>query len=167
MVKKISAIVLAGALTLSLAACGSGNKEATGTNGDASKASGQKQVIKILHWKQENINKAMKEINEAFEAKYPEYKIEYTTTGPDDEYKQAQRARLTANDVDILADLSGMRLSPQEWTPGAKVPDWEQWINSGLIADLSDQAFVSKWNANDIEKPVHIKAKYTPFLLAK
>ncbi|GIP57088.1 extracellular solute-binding protein [Paenibacillus sp. FSL W8-0186] len=160
MVKKISAIVLAGALTLSLAACGSGSKEATGTNGgDTSKASGQKQVIKILHWKQENINKAMKEINEAFEAKYPEYKIEYTTTGPDDEYKQAQRARLTANDVDILADLSGMRLSPQEWTPGAKVPDWEQWINSGLIADLSDQAFVSKWNANDIEKAGTYKGK--------
>lgn len=154
MVKKISAIVLAGALTLSLAACGGGgNNAASGSDNEGAKtSSGKKQVIKILHWKQENINKAMEEINAKFEEKYPEYKIEYTTTGPDDEYKQAQRARLTANDVDILADLSGMRLSPQEWTPGAKVPDWEQWINSGLIADLSDQAFISKWNANDIEK---------------
>lgn len=153
MVKKISAIVLAGALTLSLAACGGGNNAASGSDAEGAKtSSGKKQVIKILHWKQENINKAMEEINAKFEEKYPEYKVEYTTTGPDDEYKQAQRARLTANDVDILADLSGMRLSPQEWTPGAKVPDWEQWINSGLIADLSDQPFISNWNANDIEK---------------
>lgn len=161
MVKKISAIVLAGALTLSLAACGSGgNNAASGSGAEGAKgSSGKKQVIKILHWKQENINKAMEEINAKFEEKYPEYKIEYTTTGPDDEYKQAQRARLTANDVDILADLSGMRLSPQEWTPGAKVPDWEQWINSGLIADLSDQAFISNWNANDIEKAATYNGK--------
>lgn len=109
-------------------------------------------MIKILHWKQENINKAIEEINKKFEEKYPEYKVEYTTTGPDDEYKQAQRARITAGDVDILADLSGMRLSPKEWTPGAKVPDWQQWIDSGLIADLSDQPFVKNYNANDISK---------------
>lgn len=154
MVKKISALVLAGALTLSLAACGGNNSgnTAAGNEGSTGKASGDKKVIKILHWKQENINKAMEEINKAFEAKYPEYKVEYTTTGPDDEYKQAQRARITANDVDIMADLSGMRLSPKDWTPGAKVPDWQQWIDSGLIADLSDQAFVKNWNANDIEQ---------------
>ncbi|MDU5950873.1 MAG: extracellular solute-binding protein, partial [Paenibacillus macerans] len=156
MVKRISALILAGALTLSLAACGggggNGGSTAPANGGEGGKASGEKKVIKILHWKQENINKAMEEINKAFEEKYPEYKIEYTTTGPDDEYKQAQRARITANDVDILADLSGMRLTPQEWTPGAKTPDWQQWIDSGLIADLSDQAFVKNWNANDIEK---------------
>lgn len=153
MVKRISAVVLASALTLSLAACGSNNGGNTATEGNTgSKPSGEKKVVKILHWKQGNVNAAMEEINKAFEAKYPEYKVEYTTTGPDDEYKQAQRARITANDVDVLADLSGMRLSPKDWTPGAKVPDWQQWIDSGLIADLSDQEFVKNWNANDIEK---------------
>lgn len=157
MVKKITALVVASALTLSLAACGGGNNNggnaASNDQGNAAGGStGDKKVVKILHWKQENINKAMEEINKAFEEKYPEYKVEYTTTGPDDEYKQAQRARITANDVDVMADLSGMRLSPQEWTPGAKTPDWQQWIESGLIADLSDQAFVKNWNANDIEK---------------
>lgn len=147
MIKKLSAILLAGALTFSLAACGSSDSADKGTP-----AKGDKKVIKILHWKQDNINKAVEEINKKFEEKYPEYTIEYTTTGPDDEYKQAQRARITANDVDVLADLSGMRLSPQEWTPGAKVPDWQQWIDTGLIADLSDQAFIKNYNANDIEK---------------
>ena len=105
MIKKLSAILLAGALTFSLAACGSDSAD------KGTPAKGDKKVIKILHWKQDNINKAVEEINKKFEEKYPEYKIEYTTTGPDDEYKQAQRARITANDVDVLADLSGMRLS--------------------------------------------------------
>lgn len=152
MIKKVSALVLAGALTFSLAACGNSSSTSSSGDGNNKASSGDKKVIKILHWKQENINKAIEEINAKFEAKYPEYKIEYTTTGPDDEYKQAQRARLTANDVDILADLSGMRLSPQEWTPGAKVPDWQQWIDSGLIADLTNEGFVKNYNANDIEK---------------
>lgn len=152
MIKKVSALILAGALTFSLAACGNNSSTSSSGDGNSKASSGDKKVIKILHWKQDNINKAIEEINAKFEAKYPEYKIEYTTTGPDDEYKQAQRARLTANDVDVLADLSGMRLSPQEWTPGAKVPDWQQWIDSGLIADLTDQGFVKNYNANDIEK---------------
>lgn len=152
MIKKVSALILAGALTFSLAACGNNSSTSNSGDGKDKASSGDKKVIKILHWKQDNINKAIKEINAKFEAKYPEYKIEYTTTGPDDEYKQAQRARLTANDVDVLADLSGMRLSPQDWTPGAKVPDWQQWIDSGLIADLTGQGFVKNYNANDIEK---------------
>lgn len=116
MVKKLSAILLSSAIMLSLAACGGGNNNTNGEPKNASgtdKASGGKKVIKILHWKQENINKAITEINKKFEEKYPEYKVEYTTTGPDDEFKQAQRARITAGDVDVLADLSGMRLSPK------------------------------------------------------
>ncbi|OBZ11928.1 sugar ABC transporter substrate-binding protein [Bacillus sp. FJAT-27264] len=161
MVKKLSAILLSSVLLLALTACGGGNN-GNGASGGATNgssdgatekpASGEKKVVKILHWKQENINKAIQEINKKFEEKYPEYKVEYTTTGPDDEFKQAQRARITAGDVDVLADLSGMRLSPKDWTPGAKVPDWQQWIDSGLIADLSDQAFVKNYNANDIAK---------------
>lgn len=162
MVKKLSAILLSSAIMLSLAACGGGNNNTNGEAKNASgtdKASGGKKVIKILHWKQENINKAITEINKKFEEKYPEYKVEYTTTGPDDEFKQAQRARITAGDVDVLADLSGMRLSPKDWTPGAKVPDWQQWIDSGLIADLSSEAFVKNYNANDIAKAGTYKDK--------
>lgn len=159
MMKKLSAVLLSSVMMLGLAACGGGNNSANGgeaTNaggsGSGSAGSGEKKVIKILHWKQENINKAIQEINKKFEEKYPEYKVEYTTTGPDDEFKQAQRARITAGDVDVIADLSGMRLSPKDWTPGAKVPDWQQWIDSGLMADLSGQAFVKNYNAGDIEK---------------
>lgn len=152
MVKKISAVALSSALLLSLTACGGGNNASEGNDTTGSATSGKKTVIKILHWKQDNINKAIESINKKFEEKYPEYKIEYTTTGPNDEYIQAQRSRITAGDVDILADLSGMRLSPKEWTPGAKVPDWQQWIDSGLIADLSNEEFVKNYNANDIAK---------------
>lgn len=163
MVKKLSAVLLSSALVLSLAACGNSNNnangEATPGSGTNKPASGDKKVIKILHWKQENINKVITEINKKFEEKYPEYKVEYTTTGPDDEFKQAQRARITAGDVDVLADLSGMRLSPKDWTPGAKVPDWQQWIDSGLIADLSNEAFVKNYNANDIAKVSTYKDK--------
>lgn len=159
MVKRLSALLLAGSLLVGLTACGGNNNASTGDKESKNSSSGDKKVITILHWKQENINKAMEEINKKFEEKYPEYKIDYVTTGPDDEYKQAQRARLTAGDVDILADLSGMRLSPKEWTPGAKVPDWQQWIDNGLIADLSNESFVKKYNADDIAQAGTYKDK--------
>lgn len=159
LLKKWSALTLVLALMVTLAACGgkteSPSANGNGTAGETSsegKPSGEKKVIKMLHWKQGNINEVIKDINRQFEEKYPEYTIEYTTTGPDDEYKQAQRARITAGDVDIFPDLSGMRLSPKDWTPGAKVPDWQQWIDSGLIADLSDQPFVKNYEASDIEQ---------------
>lgn len=155
MVKRLSTVLLASSLALALAACSGGNNgkgESSEAGAKEKAGAGDKKVIKILHWKQANINKAIQEINKKFEEKYPEYRIEYTTTGPDDEFKQAQRGRITAGDVDVLADLSGMRLSPKDWTPGAKVPDWQQWIDSGLIADLTGQAFVEHYNANDIAK---------------
>ena len=146
--KKLSALLLVCSLVVGLTACGSSNDSAD----SGSSNSGEKQVIKMLHWKQSNINAVIEDINKQFEEKYPEYKIEYTTTGPNDEYKQASRTRITAGDVDIFADLSGMRLSPKEWTPGAKVPDWQQWIDSGLIADLTGQEFINNYEASDIEQ---------------
>lgn len=155
MLKKLTTVALASTMVVSLAACSSSlDKDQA-----ASPAPGNKQVIKLLHWKQGNVNGVIEEINKDFEAKYPEYKIEYVTTGPNEEYKQAQRSRITANDVDIFPDLSGMRLSPKDWTPGAKVPDWQQWIESGLIADLSGEAFVKNYNADDIAQAGTFKDK--------
>lgn len=163
MFKKWPAIMLVGTMAVAVAACTNGDDGKTDADTAASPAStaktGDKKVIKMLHWKQPNINDAIKEINKKFEEKSPEYTVEYTTTGPDDEYKQAQRARITAGDVDIFPDLSGMRLSPQDWTPGAKVPDWQQWIDNGLIADLSDQPFVKNYNAEDIKQAGTYKGK--------
>ncbi len=165
MLKRFSALLLVFVLAFTLAACsgGSGNKESASNGGNdantstTNKDNGNKPeqtkqtVIKILHWKQQNENDVIEQINKQFEAKYPQYKVEYTTTAPDDEYKQAMRSRLTAGDVDIFPDLSGMRLSPKDWTPGAKVPYWQEFIDNGLIADLSDQAFVKNYNENDIK----------------
>ncbi|UFJ42631.1 extracellular solute-binding protein [Brevibacillus humidisoli] len=161
--KRLS-IMLCIVLMFAMSACSSSNTNGQATpepktETDKNEPSGEKKVIKMLHWKQDNINKVIESINKQFEEKYPEYKVEYTTTAPDEEYKQAMRSRITAGDLDIFPDLSGMRLSPKDWTPGAKVPDWQQWIDAGLIADLSNEAFVKNWNANDIAQAGTYKGK--------
>ncbi|TQR46425.1 ABC transporter substrate-binding protein [Paenibacillus popilliae] len=155
MFKKLSVLLLVTSLVVALTACG-GNEKSVDSGSTQSE---KKKVIKMLHWKQGNINQVIEDINKRFEEKYPEYTIEYITTGPNDEYKQASRTRITAGDVDIFADLSGMRLSPKEWTPGAKVPDWQQWIDSGLIADLTGKEFVKNYVPTDIEQAGTYKGK--------
>lgn len=161
MTRKLAGLLALCMLMALLAACGGngankptneGNTPSTTAPAkDKDQPSGEKKVIKMLGWKQSTNNTVIESINKKFEEKYPEYKVEYVTTAPDDEYKQAYKTRVPAGEVDIFADLSAMRLSPSDWTPGAKVPDWQQFIDNGLIQDLSDQAFIKNYNEADIK----------------
>ncbi|BBH19037.1 hypothetical protein Back11_03820 [Paenibacillus baekrokdamisoli] len=152
--KKLLSVSLLLALSVVTAACGGKNENNPTTNKPKTNNTAPAKVttIKMLHWQQDNINAAIEKINADFEKEFPQYKVEYTKTEPNDVYKQAMRTHLTANDIDIFPDLSAMRSSPKDYTPGAKIPDWQQWIDNGLIADLSGQAFVKNYNASDIAK---------------
>jgi raffinose/stachyose/melibiose transport system substrate-binding protein len=172
MARKLSVIIAITMLTLLVAACG--GKKTTGESqspassapaassaapSESSAAPAEVTEIQMLHWNQANINAAIEEINAGFEKEFPQYKVVYSKTEPDDPYKQAMRARLTAGDLDIFPDLSAMRLSPQEWSPGANVPYWQEFIDNGLIADLSNEAFVKNYDAGAIAQGGTYKGK--------
>lgn len=160
MLKKWTALALVSVMVFVVSACG-GTKSGTETTSPSAaastdapkateKAPTEKTVIKMIGWKQEAQNVWMTEFNKKFEAAYPQYKVDYTVSLPDDVFKQLQTTRLTANDVDLVPHLSSFIRGPKDFTPGADKPTWMDWIDSGLLLDISDQAFVKNYNANDI-----------------
>lgn len=171
MLKKWSAVFLAIALIFTLAACGSGNsadngggKEGDGnSNNPATSDSGggksEKVTLKIIHWQQENINNAIEAINKKFEDTYPNVKVEYITAPPDATYDQLMQTRMNATDTDILALKTSFIGVPEEWSPGAQDPLWKQWIDAGLIADLTGQSFLNHYNPGDVEQAMTYKGK--------
>lgn len=151
MKKMTLAILLVTALLCVLAACSNSSSESEGTQAtDSSK----KVTLKIIHWQQENINNYIKEFNTKFEAKYPDVKVEYTTVPADATYDQLMQTRMNAGsngDVDIIPLKSSFVGAPQEWSSGAADPMWKQWIDAGLISDLSDQSFIKNYNEADVQ----------------
>ncbi|WP_340028147.1 extracellular solute-binding protein [Paenibacillus sp. FSL H7-0940] len=151
MKKMTLAIVLVTVLLCVLAACSSSSSESEGTQATDST---KKVTLKIIHWQQENINNYIKEFNTKFEAKYPDVKVEYTTVPADATYDQLMQTRMNAGsngDVDIIPLKSSFVGAPQEWSSGAADPMWKQWIDAGLISDLSDQSFIKNYNEADVQ----------------
>ena len=159
--KKTAILLLALALVFTLAACGGNN----GSSGDATKnnntqenntqennsSTTDKQVtLKIIHWINEGTNKYYEGFNKRFEERYPTIKVDYVVVPSDATYDQLQQTRISANDTDLLAIKSGFAAIPQEWSPGAQDPTWKQWIDAGLIADLTNEPFITNYNANDV-----------------
>ncbi|ASR46244.1 sugar ABC transporter substrate-binding protein [Paenibacillus kribbensis] len=154
MLKKSFSLLLVTALIVVLAACGKGSEAAQDGN--------KKVTLKIIHWQQENINNYIKEFNKRFEEKYPDVQVEYTTVPADSTYDQLMQTRMNAGssgDADIIPLKFSFVGAPQEWSKGAADPMWKQWIDGGLIADLSDQAFLKNYNPTDVKNAMTYKDK--------
>ena len=148
MLKKYAALLTALIMMLTvLAACGSG----ASPNKDASKAPPAGNVtLKIIHWINEPVNKYYEEFNKEFTERYPNITVDYQVVPSDATYDQLQATRISASDTDILAIKSGFAPIPQDWAAGAQDPLWKQWIDTGLIADLSGEDWVKNYNATDV-----------------
>lgn len=151
MFKKAVALSLSVIMLVVLAACGS--------NGGTTESGDKKVTLKIIHWQQENVNKYIEEFNKKFEEKYPNVKVEYTTVPADSTYDQLMQTRMKATDADIIPLKHSFIGAPQEWSEGAADPLWKQWIDAGLVADLSDQAFIQNYNQTDVENAMTYNGK--------
>lgn len=151
MFKKALALSLSVIMLVVLAACGS--------NGGTTESGDKKVTLKIIHWQQENVNKYIEEFNKKFEEKYPNVKVEYTTVPADSTYDQLMQTRMKATDADIIPLKHSFIGAPQEWSEGAADPLWKQWIDAGLVADLSDQAFIQNYNQTDVENAMTYNGK--------
>ncbi|MCD1261296.1 extracellular solute-binding protein [Paenibacillus athensensis] len=158
MLKKWSVGLVSVVVAASLAGCG-GTSTDSGSSATTSPAatdapktdSGKAVTLKVIHWKNEAANKWFDKFNKKFEEKYPNIKIDYTTVPSDDTFKQLQQTRIQANDVDVITNLSALVGAPADWSKGAADPTWKQWIDAGLIADLSDQPFIKNYTPESIK----------------
>lgn len=156
MFKKATALSMAIVMLLIVAACGSSG---SGESGTGSTSGDKKVTLKIIHWQQENINNFIKAFNQRFEETYPEVKVEYTTVPADATYDQLMQTRMTATDADIIPLKFSFIGAPEDWSPGAADPLWKQWIDAGLVSDLSDQAFIKNYNQTDVENAMTYNGK--------
>jgi raffinose/stachyose/melibiose transport system substrate-binding protein len=174
--KKYALLLFAVVMAFTLSACGGNNAPDNGktagnatdaptekTNESATEgdkiAGGEPVTLKIIHWINEGTNKYYEDFNKRFTERYPNVKVDYNFVPSDATYDQLQQTRVNANDVDILALKSGFAAVPQDWSPGAQDPVWKQWIDAGLIADLSGESFISNWDANDLANSVTYNGK--------
>nr|WP_255570452.1 extracellular solute-binding protein [Cohnella sp. CFH 77786] len=150
------------------AACGNGKEESSsspsasaGSSAPASSASPAEEevTLKIIHWINEPVNKYYEEFNKKFMERYPNIKVVYDVVPSDATYDQLQQTRINANDADLMALKSGFAPIPQEWAKGAEDPLWKQWIDAGLIADLSNQEFVKNYNPVDVQNSTTYNGK--------
>ncbi|CAK4832783.1 unnamed protein product [Aphanomyces euteiches] len=148
-----------------VAACGgaSDSKESTppaGKTAETVKPADNKPVtLRMIHWQNEGTNKALNAINAKFHEKYPNITVDYATVKSGPDYDQVQQTRVNANDVDIVTQTGPFVLGPEEYTKGAADPLWKQWIDGGIVADLTDQAFIKNWQPSAIKDAVSYKGK--------
>jgi raffinose/stachyose/melibiose transport system substrate-binding protein len=177
MLKKYTGLLMAMMMVVVLAACGGGNntKEAaesspssSASSPEASKAEPDKKVtLKIIHWINEPVNKYYEEFNKKFTERYPNITVDYQVVPSDATFDQLQQTRISANDTDLLSFKSGFAPIPQEWATGAQDPLWKQWIDAGLIADLSGEDFVKNYNPVDVENSTTYNGKVYGINLGK
>lgn len=163
MVKKLALLFMSVAIIFVLAACGGNNKENTvsPSSSQAAESSASKEAdapapdkevtLKIIHWINEPVNKYYETFNKKFTEKYPNIKVDYVVVPSDATYDQLQQTRISASDVDLMAIKSGFAPLPQEWAKGAQDPLWKQWIDAGLVADITGEAWVGNYNATDVK----------------
>lgn len=177
--KRFTLLILSLILVFILAACGGNNnnnaspvkdKPATTNDKDSAPAvvaSEDPITLKIIHWQNEGTNVFYEAFNKKFTEKYPHITVDYTTVPSDATYDQLQQTRINANDTDLLAIKSGFASVPQDWSPGAQDPLWKQWIDSGLIADLSNEGFIDNYNQVDVENSTTYNGKVYGINLGK
>ncbi|MFC5467345.1 ABC transporter substrate-binding protein [Cohnella suwonensis] len=169
MLKKYAALFMSLVLVIVVAACGNGDNNASNTPAPSASSSepaaspsdsgGEEVTLKIIHWINEPVNKYYEEFNKKFMERYPNVKVVYDVVPSDATYDQLQTTRINANDADLVALKSGFAPIPQEWAKGAEPPLWKQWIDAGLIAELTNEEFVKNYNPVDVQNSTTYNGK--------
>lgn len=93
-------------------------------------------------------NPPMVEFMEAFNASFseanPNITIEMSVVNAND-LGTVTQTRLSAGDIDVI-DIFGFSNSVQPYMKGATPPNWQVMIESGLLMDLTGQAFLENYD---------------------
>jgi len=147
-------VVVALALAMILSACGAKATETpqateapqtqatTGTTQEGGCT--DKTTLKILAHQNPPMVEFMTKFNQDFMAKYPNVTVDMSVVNAND-LSTVTQTRLTANDVDII-DIFGFANAAQPYMKNVTPPNWQTLIDAGLLADLTDQAFVKNYD---------------------
>lgn len=98
-------------------------------------------------------NPPMVEFIEAFNARFteanPNITIDLSVVNAND-LATVTQTRLSAGDIDVI-DIFGFSNSVQPYMAGATPPNWQVMIESGLLLDLTDQAFLANYDPVSIQ----------------
>lgn len=100
-------------------------------------------TLKLIQWNNPPAVQAIAKINAEFQKKYPNVTVQVQSV-PSDQYSQLLTTRLSAKDVDILAQQALIG-QPASWTPGLQKPQWQQFADAGLFMDLRNQPFLKRY----------------------
>ncbi len=115
-------------------------------------------TLKMLMWSNAPAVEAVKKINDKFHEKYPYITVDITEAPGGDKYNQLQDTRIGAKDVDIMAN-NAFTNPPVDWAKGADPQRWVQWIDAGVLADLTGQGYLNNYTANSIKDTCTYKDK--------
>lgn len=129
MKRRIVAIVLVGALTVSLAGCGSSSSSSASTD---SSASGEEVADEDLSgtltiWEHDySFEDALSDLCDAFMEKYPNVEVEYEIKAEGDYYSVLSQAIQSNDGPDLF------------WTNGTATVNMEDYAENGALVDLTD-----------------------------
>jgi raffinose/stachyose/melibiose transport system substrate-binding protein len=86
----------------------------------------------------------MQAFNDKFEAAYPNVTVDMSIVEAGD-LATVSQTRLTANDVDVI-DIFGFANAAQPYMTDVDAPNWQQFIQAGLLMDLTGQPFVDNYD---------------------
>jgi raffinose/stachyose/melibiose transport system substrate-binding protein len=109
----------------------------------AARSSAAPITLKLIQWNNPPAVSAIAKINAEFQKQYPNITVQVTSV-PSDQYPQIVTTRLSAKDVDLLANFALVG-APAPWTPGLVKPQWQQFADAGLFMDLTGQPFLKRY----------------------
>ena len=86
----------------------------------------------------------MEAFNDKFQAAYPNVTVDMAVVEAGD-LPTVTQTRLTANDVDLI-DIFGFANAAQPYMTDVDAPNWQQFIQAGLLMDLTGQPFVDNYD---------------------
>ena len=86
----------------------------------------------------------MEAFNDEFEAANPNVTVDMSIVATSD-LPTVTQTRLTANDVDVV-DIFGFANAAQPYMTDVDPPNWQQFIQGGLLMDLTGQPFVDNYD---------------------
>ena len=153
--RKLLAVAVAAAALL-VAACGGGATTAPSTPGGGetsapgSEAPALSGTVRILIHQNPPLVDFLTEFNKKFEADHPGVTVDMSVVNANDLPTSVQ-TRLTAGDVDVIVPtLTGFSNPVQPYMKNVNPPGWQQLIDAGLLADITDQPFVKNYDATAV-----------------
>ena len=153
------------ALALVVAACGDDDAADTtaattttaasgGEDTTTTAAAGLEGEVKVLLHQNPPLVEYMEDFNSRFQAANPGVTVSMEIVNSQD-MPTAIQTRLTANEVDVIdfcaPPCASFSNPVEDYMTGVDTPLWQQLIEAGLVADLSNESFIANWDQNALE----------------